>query len=93
MSLKETARALQEEIELLGLAIDEATVSLGRKLNVLAVEELEPIIAYAATLRTRIRTLEHGIDYAEHEREQYTEKWRDLLQQARLPDEQNKYPW
>lgn len=93
MNLRELARTLHEEMELLDQAIEEANNLLGQKLNILTIVELEPILAYAATLRTRIRALEHGIDYAEHERERYTAKWRELLEQTRLPDEKNKYPW
>ena len=46
MDIRDMIRLLQEEMELLETALDEAAEQLSKKLGVYVVDELQPITAY-----------------------------------------------
>ncbi len=90
-------RLLQEEMELLGAALEEAHEAIGKKLGVLVVHELQPVDAYCSSLRSRIRELEHGLPIQDMERkEELVEHWRDVYEKYPIPEDQNqrsRWPW
>lgn len=97
MDIQEMIRLLQEEMELLGTALDEASEQLGKRLGIYVVDELQPIYAYCSSLRSRIRQLEHGMPLHDREqKEKLIEHWREVYGKHPLPEDQNmrrQWPW
>lgn len=84
-------RLLQEEMELLGTALDEASEQLGKRLGSYVVDELQPIYAYCSSLRSRIRQLEHGMPLHDREqKEKLIEHWREAYDKYLSEDQNNR---
>ena len=97
MDIRDMIRLLQEEMELLETALDEAAEQLSKMLGVYVVDELRPITAYCSSLRSRIRELEAGLPIHDMERkEELIEHWREVYDTYPIPEDQNKrrhWPW